>query len=160
MSANKKKVIVLCSMVALLVVTGVLNFVLGQKIPTQPDGGNGATITTFFSSYRADRESGRAEEIAYLDSIISSESASATAKSEAETQKNMICQNIEKELILEGLIKSQGFEDAVVTMSTSNCNIIIKDSELTADEVSKVLGVIVEETSYKPTEVVVVPYNK
>ena len=132
MSANKKKVIVLCSMVFLLVVTGALNFFLGQKLPVKNEV-EGDVITTFFSSYRQDREAGRAEEIAYLDSIIASESASETAKSEAETQKNLICQNIESELILEGLIKSQGFEDAVVTLSTSSCNIIIKDQELTAD---------------------------
>ena len=159
MSANKKKIIVLCTMVLLLVVTGVLNFFIGQKLPSgDPNDGN--TVTTFFASHRTNRESARAEEIAYLDAIISSEASSEAAKTEAEAQKQLLCKNIETELVLEGLIKAHGFENVIVTMSTSNCNVIIKSDELTKEQVGQVKGIITEETDYLPTQLVIVSYNK
>ena len=76
-SANAKKVIVLCTMVALLVVTGALNFVLNSKLTTdKPDSVVYNPVDTFFSSYRTDRETARAEEFAYLDAILASSDSS------------------------------------------------------------------------------------
>ena len=70
LSANAKKVIVLCSMVALLVLTGVLNFVLNGDLGASKDPTTvgGDAVTTFFSDYRTNRENARAEEMSYLSS--------------------------------------------------------------------------------------------
>ena len=89
LSANAKKVIVLCSMVALLVLTGVLNFVLNGDLLSKdgPTTVGGDAVTTFFSDYRTNRETARAEEMSYLDAIISSEDSSAEAKTTAEEMK-------------------------------------------------------------------------
>ena len=48
---------------------------------------NEPTVTETFKSFRSSRETTRQELIDYLDAIISSESASASAKTAAETQK-------------------------------------------------------------------------
>ena len=67
---------------------------------------------------------------------------------------------IERELVLEGLIKAQGFEDSVVTMSEDNINVVVSESELTSEQVSAILSVILQETEYNATQVVVVPYTE
>ena len=161
LSANAKKVIVLCSMVALLVLTGVLNFVLNGDLLSNdnPTTVGGDAVTTFFSDYRTNRETARAEEMSYLDAIISSEDSSAEAKTTAEEMKQELLGNIEAELVIESLIKAKGFEDAIVTMSTENINIIVDQPELEAAQVSQILGIILEETDYAATQVVVVPYE-
>ena len=161
LSANAKKVIVLCSMVALLVLTGVLNFVLNGDLLSNDDPTTvgGDAVTTFFSAYRTNRETARAEEMSYLDAIISSEDSSAEAKTTAEEMKQELLGNIEAELVIESLIKAKGFEDAIVTMSTENINIIVDQPELEAAQVSQILGIILEETDYAATQVVVVPYE-
>lgn len=161
LSANAKKVIVLCSMVALLVLTGVLNFVLNGDLLSNDDPTTvgGDAVTTFFSDYRTNRETARAEEMSYLDAIISSEDSSAEAKTTAEEMKQELLGNIEAELVIESLIKAKGFEDAIVTMSTENINIIVDQPELEAAQVSQILGIILEETDYAATQVVVVPYE-
>ena len=161
LSANAKKVIVLCSMVALLVLTGVLNFVLNGDLLSEDDPTTvgGDAVTTFFSDYRTNRETARAEEMSYLDAIISSEDSSAEAKTTAEEMKQELLGNIEAELVIESLIKAKGFEDAIVTMSTENINIIVDQPELEAAQVSQILGIILEETDYAATQVVVVPYE-
>lgn len=164
LSANAKKVIVLCSMVALLVLTGVLNFALNNDwFAPKTDGGDqitdGNTVETFFSTYRTSRETARAEEMSYLEAIIASETSTEEAKTTAEEMRTQLLSNIEAELVLENLIKAKGFDDAVVTMSTNNINVIINKSELEAQEVAQILNVILEETDYTASEVVVVPYT-
>ena len=62
----------------------------------------------------------------YYDSIIHSETASAAAVSSAESKRQELAGFAESELVLEGLIKAKGFEDAVVTISTANVNVIVK----------------------------------
>ena len=148
-------------MVALLVLTGVLNFVLNGDLLSNDDPTTvgGDAVTTFFSDYRTNRETARAEEMSYLDAIISSEDSSAEAKTTAEEMKQELLGNIEAELVIESLIKAKGFEDAIVTMSTENINIIVDQPELEAAQVSQILGIILEETDYAATQVVVVPYE-
>lgn len=160
LSPNAKKVIVLSCMVALLVVTGVLNFVLNDQLSAKdPSVNGGATVETFFSSYRADRETARAQEFSYLDAIIASAESSDSVKASAEQKKLELLANIETELVLENLIKSKGFDDAVVTMSTDNVNVIVNKAELTSEEASQILGVILGETDYTAVQVVLVPYS-
>lgn len=163
LSANGKKVLVLCCMVALLVVTGVLNYVLNTRLNDEGNdvinnGGEDA-VATFFSSYRSNRETARAEEFSYLDAIIASESTSAEVKATAEEKQVELLSFIENELVLESLIKAKGYDDAVVTTSTNNLNVIVNKAELTSEEVSKILGIILEETDYTASQVYVVPYT-
>lgn len=163
LSANAKKVIVLCTMVALLVVTGTLNFVLNSKLSdTQDTGaGNGATtVETFFTSCRAERETARAEEFALLDAILASDTSTDELIASANGKKMELIDTIERELVLEGLIKAQGFDDAVVTMSTNNINVVVSQGELTSEQVSGILSVILQETDYTASQVVVVPYSE
>lgn len=164
LSSNGKKVLVLCCMVALLVVTGVLNYVLNTQINGDAKNpvdnlGDGPAVETFFASHRSNRESARAEEFSYLDAIISSDSTSETVKASAEEKQVELLSFIEKELVLESLIKAKGFEDAVVTMSTNNLNVIVKQAELTKEEVAQILGTILKETNYVASQVYVVPYS-
>lgn len=159
LSANAKKVIILSCMVGLLVVTGVLNFVLTTKFDGPNTDVDAPTVETFFSSYRSDRETSRAEEFSYLDAIIASSTASEEAKATAQEKKMELLGNIDCELVVENLIKAKGFEDAVVTMSTNNINVIVKEPELTSEQVAQILGVVLDETKYSPSQVVVIPYK-
>ena len=165
LSSNGKKALVLCCMVALLVVTGVLNYVLNTQINNGASKdpvdslGDGNAVETFFASHRSNRETARAEEFSYLDAIISSEASSETVKASAEEKQVELLSFIEKELVLESLIKAKGFEDAVVTMSTNNLNVIVKQAELSKEELAQILGTILQETEYTASQVYVVPYT-
>lgn len=161
LSSNAKKVIVLCSMVALLVVTGVLNFVLNNQTPGDSNviNGGGTTTETFFSSRKSLRETARAEELSILDSIIASADSSLDAKTVAENKKLEIQANIEKELIVENLIKAKGIDEVFVSMSDNNVNIIVSQSELAQEQVAQIFDVIIKETGYKANQITVIPYS-
>lgn len=157
MKTNKKKIIVLVSLVVLLVATGVLNYFLNLR--SLPNDDEGIVTPTFFMSYRQDREATRAEEILYLDGIISSTTADEETITNAQQKKLGICDVMETELILEGLIKARGFEDCVVTISTDNVNVVVKQEELSLEEAAQILDIIVTETTFTAPNVVIVPYS-
>lgn len=158
---NKKKIIVLSAMIVLLVASAFLNVWLNNKITTtkNPPIDNGApNAKTAFNSIRSDRETTRQEIFEYLDAIMLSEKSSAEAKSAAEAQKNDICTTMQKELLLETLIKSRGFEDAIVTMSTNNITVVVVDNDLQSNEVAQILSIVTSQTDYKANEVYIWPY--
>lgn len=154
---NKKKTIVLISMIALLVTVGCLNYFMTF---TPPGGSDGDIIAppTFFVTYKQDREATRAQEIIYLDGIIASELSDAATVQLAQNKKLGLCDVMEQELIIEGLIKAKGFEDCIVTMSTNNVNIVVKAEELTLEQAAQILNIIVSETSYTAPDVIIIPY--
>ena len=153
-----KKVIVLSVMVALLVATGVLNWALNDRLTADPVDANVVT-ETFFAAYRSDREATRESEFLYLDAIISSETSSAEAKTAAEDQKLDLVERMEKELQLETLVKSKGFEDAIVTVSDSGVNVVVGAAEVTDAQAAQIYDIVQSETTFKAADVKIIPYN-
>lgn len=160
--SNKKKIIIICTMVVMLVAAAYLNVLLANKTNADKNNGNNASSTnaiTVFSAMKTDRDGIRAQNFTYLDSILQSETASAEAKAEAEKQKLELIKFADNELVLENLIKARGFEDACVTMSTENINVVVKDAELTSTDVAQILGIVTSETGCNATNVIIVPYS-
>lgn len=155
--SKTKKIIILCSMVALLVVTGVLNVVLNKQPATDANAGKDAAYSDFFSGYRTDRLATRNQSIDYLDAIIESASSTQEAVAEAQTKKLELVDMMEKELVLEGLIKSLGYADCIVTLGTDNVNCILKTAELDETQVAQVLSTLVTETGTAPTGIKIIP---
>ena len=154
-----KKILVLSVMVVLLVATGVLNWALNDRLLDNTPADANAVTETFFAAYRSDREATRESEFLYLDAIITSETSSAEAKKAAEEQKLGLVERMEKELQLETLIKSKGFEDAIVTMSESGVNVVVGAPEVTAEQAAQILDIVQTETTFKAADVKIIPYS-
>ena len=161
--SNKKKIIIICSMVVLLVAAAYLNVLISKKNTksvSEPVGDESSTVVSFFASYRSARDASRQESFMYYDSIINSETASVAAISSAEDKRQELVGFSETELVLEGLIKAKGFEDAVVTISTANVNAIVKkNGELNAEDAAQILSVITTETGVSASKVIITPYS-
>ncbi len=160
--SRTKKILVLSVMIVLLVTTGVLNFVLNDKITSATDKvnqGDNTVTQTFFVAARSERDTTRESEFLYLDAIMKSENSSANAKTEAEKQKMLIVKRMEKELALETAIKGKGFEDAIVTIGDGGINVVVGKADLSITESNQIKSIVVTEMSCKPGEVKVIPYN-
>ena len=132
--SNKKKIIVMSSLVVLLAGTAVLNFALANTdAVTSAD--SGVTTANYFTTYRSERTTTRNEELVQLDSVIALYEEGDEKYEEATEMKMEIVTAMEQELILENMVKSLGFSDAVVSVSTSsdNINVFINSSELNFD---------------------------
>ena len=159
---NGKKIAVLVGMAALLFVTGFVNYKLTKKAEITSSSTTEvvqtASSASFFVSYRNDRTETRNREIDILDAIIASPTSTTEAKETANQKRVTLLSTMEKELVLEGLIKSAGFEDAVVTTTTENYNIIVKNGngELSSADVAKILDIVLQETKCRASNVKVI----
>ena len=65
---------------------------------------------------------------------------------------------METELQLETLVKSKGFEDAIVTISDSGVNVVVGTPELSAEQAARIYDIIQSETTFKAQDVKIIPY--
>ena len=156
--SKKKKIIILSAMVALLLVTGFVNVALNSSLTSGITETNASTVTAnFYTTYRNEREATRTQEIQFYDSIIASASSSNSAKEEAEANKIALIAQMEKELVTEGIIRGKGFDDAIVTTSSSNVNVFVKSAELTSVEVAQITSIVTEQLKVEIDRIVIIP---
>ena len=156
--SKKKKIIILSAMVALLLVTGFVNVALNSSLSSSATETNASTVTAnFYTSYRNEREATRTQEIQFYDSIIASASSSDSAKEEAEANKIALIDQMEKELVTEGIIRGKGFDDAIVTSSSNNVNVFVKSSELSSVEVAQITSIVTEQLNVEIDKIIIIP---
>lgn len=156
--SNKKKIILMSSLVLLLAVTAVFNFIFANSITTSGTN-DGVTVANYFTTYRSERTTTRNEEIVQLDSVIALYDAGDEKYEEATEMKMEIVAAMEKELILENMVKSLGFSDAVVSVSTDsdNVNVFINSAELNYDTALSIYSMMKNETGIVSGNVIIMP---
>lgn len=147
-------------MIALLAVTAVFNFVL-TGINKGNNDDTPVSAANYFSQYRLERMTTRNEELLQLDAIIEAAEDGSQEKSDALTMKLELTEITEQELLLESLIKAQGFEDTVVTigLSSDNINVIVKTDELTQVDAVKIYSIVNAEVETAPENVKIIPIS-
>ncbi|MGN1234533.1 MAG: SpoIIIAH-like family protein [Christensenellaceae bacterium] len=154
--SNKKKIIVMSCLVALLAVTAAFNFILADREEAQ----QGAIATAnYFMSYRSERTSSRSEELVQLDSVIAATEEGSDRYNEAVEMKMNIIRIMEDELRLETMIKSLGFADAVVSIGydSDNVNVFINSAELEYDTALSIYHLLKEETAAVAGNIIIMP---
>ncbi len=154
---KKKKIIIMSSLVLLLAVTAILNVVLvNRKSSAQADVVNTAN---YFTSYRSERTSKRSEELLQIDSVIDLYEAGSEKYEEAVDMKLKIVGIMENELVIETMIKSLGFTDAVVSigMDSDNVNVFINTNELDSNAALSIYNLLVNELGVDCTNIIIMP---
>lgn len=149
--SKKKKIALIVSMVLVLAVAAVLNVTLLTGNNDNPSGD--VTPTGFFATSRTDRQTTRNYEISELNAIIAMEGDEyAEARKNAIAQKQSIVDAMETELLLETLLKAQGFDDVLVTVNASsdNVSVIVDRDELTREDTVRIYNIIATEASVSP----------
>lgn len=155
MSKNKK-IIISVAMVLLLAATAYLNVALTNA---SGDGNGTVTVGNFFTEFESKRTSTREQEMLYLESVISNKQLSKETIEQAAKEKLAIVGLMEKELILEGLIKAKGFAEVAVTMSGTNpnINVVVKSAELSQEDVAKIYSVLASEVKSNFNYIKIIP---
>ena len=155
--SNTKKIALMSTLVLLLAVTAVCNFVLAG---TQPQNVDAAVEANYFTTYRADRNTTRSEEFVQLDSVISAYEPGTEEYDAAVARKQELVEIMEDELIMESIIKTMGFSDAAVAIGDSdNINVFVNSSELTAEMVTKIFYVLEEEQKVRDGNIIIMPVD-
>ena len=145
------------SLVLLLALTAVLNVLLvNRNTEAQADA---ISTANYFTSYRSERTEKRSEELLQLDSIIELYDEGSEKYTEAVDLKMKIVGIMENELVIETMIKSLGFSDAVVSigMDSDNVNVFINTDELDATTALSVYNLLRNELGVPDTNIIIMP---
>lgn len=155
--SKKKKILILSCMVLLLAVTAVCNFLFTGK--SEKD----KTVTTasYFTEYRTEHSESINERILQLDSIIASAEDNSEVKKNALNSKLRLTEIIEKELLLENLIKAKGYKNIVVMMGidSDNVTVVVEDDNFDTDDAVSIYTVLLEEVNASPENVKIIPLS-
>ena len=154
--SKTKKIIVMSSLVLLLAVTAVLNVVL---VRNKTANGDTVAVSNYFTTYRSERTTTRSEELVQLDSVIALYDKDSEKYTEAVNLKMKIVEIMEKELVLETMIKSKGFADAVVSIGvdSDNVNVFINSNELDMTTALSIYTCLKDEAGVDPLNIIIMP---
>ncbi len=154
--SKKKKIIIMSSLVFLLALTAVLNVLLAQ---TTASGETAVTTANYFTTFRSERTTTRSEELLQLDSVIELYEEGSDRYEEAVEMKLKIVEMMENELLLETMIKSRGFSDAVVSigLNSENVNVFINSDELDYNTALAIYKLLKDEVGVAPGNIIILP---
>ena len=155
--SNTKKIAIMSTLVLLLAVTAVFNFVLaGTPADAATDA---AAQDDYFTSYRTERLTTRNEEFLQLDSVIAAYASDSDEYKEAVAEKQRMVEVMETELVIETMIKTIGFSDAAVAIGaeSENINIFVNSGELSAENVTQIFSIIEDELGIRNGNIVIMP---
>ena len=119
-----------------------------KKEDKQSTGQVGKTSTSdqYFSETRAEKERIRGQEVSLHEKVLAISTASKEAQAKAQAGLEAMSQKWEKEMIVERLIKAQGFKDAVVFINEGNVNVVVLNgSQLTRPQVAQIQEIVTRE---------------
>jgi len=96
----------------------------------------------FFVEYRMQRDRVRDQEIELLTEVVESDEASESSRTEAEETIMNVVDLMEKELLVENLLKGKGFEDALFFYRDDVATVIIKAEELDDVKLAQVADIV------------------
>ena len=156
--SKKKKIIIMSSLVFLLALTAVLNVLLATNVIASGDN-SAVTTSNYFTTFRSERTTTRSEELVQLDSVIALYEEGSEKYQEAVDLKLKIVEIMENELLLETLIKSRGFSDAVVSigMDSDNVNVFVNSNELDYNTALAIYTMLKDEVGVAPGSIIILP---
>ncbi len=142
-SKRVRKIALMTGLLALLVVTGYLNFTLNQNAVSINAGSK--TETNMFITLKENRADSRLAQQMLLQEIVSNSSASEKSRAEAQATLASLAETIAYENNTENLIAAQcGYEDVIVSRNGNKLNVIVKstEKEISNENLQKIMKIL------------------
>ncbi len=143
LSKKVRKIALMTGLLALLVVTGYLNFTLNQNAVSINAGSK--TETNMFITLKENRADSRLAQQMLLQEIVANSSASEKARTEAQANLTSLAETIAYENNTENLIAAQcGYEDVIVSRNNNKLNVIVKsaEKEISNENLQKIMKIL------------------
>ncbi len=167
----KKKQMLIATLAIMLGIAGYLNYrydaeeetkdVLSvQEESIEPEIGDTALVNAdakkddSFASYRLEREKTRSRVKEELEKSISNPNLSEDAKKTAEARLDELITAAQIETSAEAILKSKGFEDAVVFVNGDSVNVTVKSDGLSTNDTAKIIDAVYELTKNNNIKIV------
>ena len=114
----------------------------------------------YFIVTRAEKERTRDEQKDMLQNIIDNKNIDKDAKSKAEEELMKISKDMEKETIIEGVLKGKGFADILAFINDNKVDIIVKDeTNILPSQQAMILDIVMRETEVSAENIKISPYK-
>lgn len=109
----------------------------------------------FFLDYKLERERVRSQEIETLHNLLADGSVSTKVKDKAQEQLFSLLSLMDRELVVENLIRAKGFTDAVLFLNEGTANVVVKIQKLSQAQAAQIADIVARATSIPVQKVVV-----
>lgn len=125
-----------------------------------PESVDPEQFEAFYAEYRLQRERSRSAELELLKQVLENENASEEGKREAELQMMKLVETMEKEMMIENMLKAQGFEDAVFFYHGEAANVVVNAENLSDAEFMQIAETVAGVTGVRLEDVTVVEHRE
>lgn len=115
---------------------------LADELPEDPTNWKFDDAHAFFVEYRLERDRVRGHELEMLNDIINNAQAGVESRREAELQVLKLVDLMEKELIVENMLKAQGYTDAIFFGGKDGVTVMIHTEHLGEDEFWRIADMV------------------
>ena len=113
----------------------------------------------YFSSAKLTREQTRAKNKETLLDIINDSSIASADKQSAIKQVARITKISEKESAAELMLQAKGFDDAMVSISEGNADVVVSSEGLTEQQIAQIEDIVVRKTGIDAANIVITPVS-
>ena len=110
----------------------------------------------FFVEYRLQRDRVRGQEMETLVDFINNPNVTAEGKAQAEGQLLRLVDMMEKELLVENLVKAQGFKDAIFFYQEEKAHLVIRAEGLSQSQFAQLTEMVSVVTGLGMDKVVII----
>jgi len=135
--------------------TATENAIDSSMIVTSDDYTELANADAYFEEARATINMDRNQVISMLTDVIEESKEGSAEKNNATQQKLKIIDYMNKEKVIENLIKNKGFTDAFVLMTDNSVNVTVNKQEITQSDVAKICDIVIRETGREASQIVI-----
>lgn len=126
-----------------------------SMIVTSDDLSETTNADAYFDEARATINMDRNQVISMLTDVIEETKDGTAEKNNATQQKLKIIDYMNKEKVIENLIKNKGFTDALVLMTDNSVNVTINKQEISQSDVAKICDIVMRETGRDASQIVI-----
>ena len=178
--SSRKNGIVITALALMIIAAGYLNFT-GQKITTngisakttvvpetvkasEENPGEAVMVSNnigsdYFASSKLNREQSRAKNKETLMNIINDDKIASADKKSAIKQVAAMTKISEKENAAELMLQAKGFENAMVSISSGNADVIVSSEGLTNKQIAQIEDIVKRKTGITADKIVITPVN-
>lgn len=113
----------------------------------------------YFAEASLQKEQTRGDAVETLNNLLKDAELTQEEKDSALTQATQMIEQIDAENTMENLILAKGFEKCVVYYNGETANIVVKSSELSAEQVAQIKDIVVEQTSLQAEYITIIERN-
>ena len=132
---------------------------LAENFPDQPSKWDFDDTKAFFVEYRLERDRVRGREMEKLEEIINNFQIGEEARREAELQLLDLVDLMEKELIVENMLKAQGYEDALLFIGKGIATIMVNADKLKENDFLRIIETVASITGISQEQIQVVQHG-